>query len=403
MEDGHLYVSGMGALTPLGSDVHDLVRGLKAGRCALGATRLPAGCRRREAVLGCLGDFRELLACYVPSHQRRKMSRLSAMAVVASGEALRSAGLSMADGEAAGVVLATAFGSTGRSEEFFEDLLAEGPRRVNPGLFPETVPNAPAGQISLVFGLTGPNATVCRQVLSPELAVLTAAQMLEAGMAERMLVCAVEEMSPALLKGLDAMGLLKRPEEQTHRGIRFSPRTAAGEAAVALLLETGESLKGRGGRPLARLVDLEAGGAAVSPARYHAVEASLEGVLGRLLARCGEARAEVVVAGGSFVGKADSGQLHALRRVLDSPAALLSVPEYTSGNLMGAGLLRVLVGVLLLEGGEIPCTPLSSGLPAEVLPEAMFRVIPSRPSNVVTAAVSPGGGAGAVLLARCEQ
>jgi len=69
-------------------------------------------------------------------------------------------------GPSIGVVLGTGYGSTAQTDEFFVGMLKEGPEGANPSLFPDTVPNAPASQVSIYHGLQGPNTTFSHNEVS---------------------------------------------------------------------------------------------------------------------------------------------------------------------------------------------------------------------------------------------
>lgn len=393
-----LYITGIGCLTPFGHGVHDLMTGLAGKKPAIHLAALPEECRHSQTPLGTIPDFKELLAAYVRPNMRRKMSRLSQMATLAAGMALESAGLFDENGDNTGITFGTAFGSTGHSETFFLDYLQHGPALVNPGLFPETVPNAPAGQVSIRFGLKGPNATICQQNLSSELALLQAKEMLDSGMADTMVVIGAEETSPALLKGFDALGILQRAGEFVSRDINLASRIIPGEAAVALVLETGESVRQRKAEPLASLIDVEVRGQGIWAHKYAGDVSDLTGAFKKLLAG-NSITIDAVIGGGTFIKSVDQAHIEHLCRMIEG-AVPFSIPEYATGNLMGAGLLKVLTGVLLLQGNSLPMRSLDKKIPVHATLDSFYTEQSPATSHVLTSAVSAGGGAGMVLLAK---
>lgn len=391
-----IFISGLGCLTAYGLELADLTSGL-GSHPALGEV-LPHGRRATAVACGRIPEFKDSLAPFAKPLARRKMSRLSKMAVTAAGKALTASGLVDQDNGDCGVMLATAFGSTAQSELFYSDLLAKGALKANPGYFPETVPNAPAGQVSIVFGLQGPNTTVCQQALSSEHALALAMDLLENGMARRLVVVGVEEMSPALLSGLQACGQLQKSSAAHADDLSLGRRIRVGEAAVALVLETDDSLADRRGQALARLHRVVTAGAASWPAVYHevgpAIDRMVAGFTGHDLAQVG-----AVIAGTSFVKEVDSSHLAALASHLD-PDRPVVLPEYGTGNVMGAGLLRSALAVALVGGAQLSCRSLGERL-ADQLPYAELYNRGTGPvDHVLATAVSPGGGAGGVLMGR---
>jgi 3-oxoacyl-[acyl-carrier-protein] synthase II len=392
-----IYISGMGCLTAYGPVLGDLVLGL-ASHSAM-TKILPLGKGAVPVSCGTLAEFKEALAPYAAPLLRRKMSRLSKMAVTAAGKALSASGLLEYDHADCGVVLGTAFGSTAQSDLFYGDLLTKGALKVNPGYFPETVPNAPAGQVSIIFGLQGANTTICQQALSSEHALALASDLLASGMARRMVVVGVEEMSPALLGGLQACGQLQKwtsscPDELCLSG----HRTRVGEAAVALILETKESLAGRGGHALARLLDVVTAGAAAWPAVYHEVAPALKRMVAGLDRNdCG--LIDAVIAGTSFIKEVDTSHLATLAQLLGPDIAAV-LPEYGTGNVMGAGLLRTALAVALVSGSKLPCRSLGARVSPCLPYRELYSGLTGPVRHVLATTVSPGGGAGGVLVGR---
>lgn len=389
-------ITGMGCLTPAGHSPQGLLAAMAGPFTGVGPVSTNA-VRPPDALAGIIESLDGLDKAHAPAGQRRRMNRLSRMSCAAVGLALSHAGLEGDQREKTGLILATAFGGTGQCALFFGGLLDDGERLVNPAHFPETVPSAPSGQAGVCFGLKGPSTTVCQQSLSSEYALLIAERMILSGMAERLVVLGAEEMCPALLDGFKAMGVLKLPGEMTPDGVRLSPRIVPGEAAVALVVEDADAALARGARPLAELLRVEAGGRALASARF--------GRTGREAAEAarracdGHGQPGLVVASGSFCSPADIGQWDALGRLF-GPETLATTPEYATGHLFGAGLIRVLVAACALSGLETPCAPLSRRLPETITPATLFTRTCRFPDLALTCSASPGGGAGAVLLGR---
>jgi len=92
--------------------------------------------------------------------------------------------------------------------EHQKKFLRGGIRGLSPAHFPNTVYNASAGLAAIELGVAGPNSTVTGVDVSGEHAVLYGAMMLRQGMAERVLVVGVDEISQALAEGFADLGLL---------------------------------------------------------------------------------------------------------------------------------------------------------------------------------------------------
>jgi 3-oxoacyl-[acyl-carrier-protein] synthase II len=128
------------------------------------------------------------------------MSRISGLALVASAKALDAAGLAPSPAEPTeeGAVLFTStHGATGYLNEFHEGYLTEGSLGASPILFTNGVSNAPAGHISLEYGIRGRCVTIIGGPLSPLEALSEAAALLH-GPARWVLICAAEEWSEVM-------------------------------------------------------------------------------------------------------------------------------------------------------------------------------------------------------------
>jgi 3-oxoacyl-[acyl-carrier-protein] synthase-1/3-oxoacyl-[acyl-carrier-protein] synthase II len=97
----------------------------------------------------------------------------------------------------AGVVVGTAMGPVETNALFAANLRARGVRAAEPRRFPYTSPNAAAGECSIAFGLTGPGFSVGGGLHAGIEALVTAAAMVGAGDADRMVVVAADEAGPA--------------------------------------------------------------------------------------------------------------------------------------------------------------------------------------------------------------
>ncbi|MGW7484095.1 beta-ketoacyl synthase N-terminal-like domain-containing protein [Nonomuraea muscovyensis] len=139
----------------------------------------------------------------VRAHLGRKgtgsYDRATALATTACGEALKAGSVEVNDATRGriGVVLGTTVGSFRSTSDYSRDtLVQEKPYLVNPLLFPNTVMNCAAGQAAIRHGLKGVNSTVAGGPLAFHQALRYAANALERGYADVMLVGCVEEYSP---------------------------------------------------------------------------------------------------------------------------------------------------------------------------------------------------------------
>jgi 3-oxoacyl-[acyl-carrier-protein] synthase II len=128
----------------------------------------------------------------------------------------------------AGVVAGYGLATLDTNELFHRRLFDKGPRWVDPRLFPATSPNAGAGHVAIAFGLTGPNFAVNGGLSGGLEALASAAELVAAGDAERMIVVAADDDGPAAKAWHERVA----PERPHRRG------------AVAALVVAGEGARG---------------------------------------------------------------------------------------------------------------------------------------------------------------
>lgn len=383
-----VYVSGVSCLSCCGTTTLDLLNAMQGlpqwhALAQLGRTG-------QDVKYGELGDFGLLLGRFVKPLQRRKLSRLSRMAVTAAGLALADAGLPKA-APSCGVVLGTGFGSTSQSELFYQDMLGSGFIKANPGLFPETVPNSPAGQVSLIFGMRGPNTTICQQSLSSELALMTAFDLIRDGKLQQVMVLGVEEMSSGLLSGLWGCGCLKK--SQSLESVPLGKRLIPGEATVGMLLESARFSKMRQATPLAELVAVHSAGSARWPAAYTDMPGSIQ----RVLSLSAPKNVDCLIPSASFIREVDDSHIQGLAGHFSGATPLL-MPEYHTGALFGAGLAKQALAVTLLNQEHFWGRKLGSAMPP--LYESLYPDTFASISSVYTSSLSAGGGCAGTLLQR---
>ena len=141
----------------------------------------------------------------------RPLARASRLACVAAAAALRHPEPLPATRERCAVVLGTRFASIEPLVEFNRAAITDGPALVNPSSFPNVVVNAHAGYLGILFGLAGPNVTLCGETAGLE-ALGQALDLLELGRAEIVLAGGVEAYGDMLFEGLRRAGE-EEPEE----------------------------------------------------------------------------------------------------------------------------------------------------------------------------------------------
>ena len=399
-----ILVTGLGTLGGYGLGSDRLAEALAGGPVALTEVDRSAGYHLPEgARLACLVPPGQLGGLLSPAESRR-MGPPSKMAVAASRQAVRCAGLTDTDEARTAVVVATAFGPSTNTEGLLKQILREGPESASPSLFTESVANAPAAQIAIAPKARGPSLTVCQREAGPLIALGRAAAEVAASRASRALAGSVDEMTPLLHAVLDRFGALAHPGEVARPFDRQRNGFLAGEGATLVVLETEEDLKERGGRALARVLGYgSAFDPTATPAGWGRGVAPLARGLLRTLARAGLKPADVdlIVSGASGSREGDWLEAQVLRAAWGTPQTSSLPPIVAPKSVMGeygGGIL----GAAVLAAAGSPFGP-TAGF-GEVDPE--LGIVPHdgsplpKPSVVLATGLAVGGAGAWVVLGR---
>jgi 3-oxoacyl-[acyl-carrier-protein] synthase II len=160
MKRNRAVITGLGAITPLGSSVDLYWNGLVSGKSGVrkitqfNASDFPC------QIAGEIPDFDP--EQYIEHKEARRLPRSAQIALASAIQAVNDSGLpeTMPDGERAAVVYGTALGGIDQLDEGIIALRTQGLSRVNPFTLPFTIPNLAAFLIARQFQCYGPNSTI---------------------------------------------------------------------------------------------------------------------------------------------------------------------------------------------------------------------------------------------------
>ena len=361
-----VFVTGAGVVSPVGNNVEDCWRNLVDGKSGAGPiTRFDAS--EYETRFACeVKDF--TFEGTIDRKDAKRMDRFVQFAVVASHEALRSAGLGehLPDPERIGVIVGSGIGGMETFEEQHTNLIQKGHRRVSPFFIPMMISDMAAGQVSITFGLKGPNFGTVSACASGANTIGEALRMLRAGDADIMLCGGAEAtITPMAVAGFGNMRALStRNDDPQHASRPFDigrDGFVIGEGAGMLVLETEAHAKARGANLICELAGYGASGDA-----YHMTSPCVDGdgaarAMKRALADAGQPLDEVgyINAHGTSTPAGDPIEITAVKSVFADHARRLWMGSTKSmtGHLLGAaGGLEAVVCALALQRGVVPPT-----------------------------------------------
>jgi 3-oxoacyl-[acyl-carrier-protein] synthase II len=214
-------ITGLGAVTPLGNDVHSTWENLITGRATAGPI----------TAFDTTG-FPVTFACeakgfdptqWIDRKQVRRMDRFAQLIVAAAHQARADAGLEVEpECDRVGVSVATAMGGLESFEDACETLIERGPGRVNPFAIPTIIPNMGAAQISIELGTTGPLTSQCTACAASAMAIGDGLDAIRIGRADVMLTGGSEApITRVGIAGFSAMLVLEELGHATQRGARI--------------------------------------------------------------------------------------------------------------------------------------------------------------------------------------
>jgi 3-oxoacyl-[acyl-carrier-protein] synthase II len=159
-----VVITGMGTVNSLCSDVAGFWAALCAGRSGIGYIEQFDTTKHKVKIAGEVKDFEPDKV--LDARAVRRLDRFAQFALVATVAAVKDSGVdfSKEDPFRCGTIIGSGIGGLAEFEEQHTRYLEGGPGRVSPFVVPKMIVNAAAGNISIHFGLCGPNtaiATAC--------------------------------------------------------------------------------------------------------------------------------------------------------------------------------------------------------------------------------------------------
>ncbi|MCH7666792.1 MAG: beta-ketoacyl-ACP synthase II [Acidobacteria bacterium] len=411
MERRRVVVTGIGLVSPLGVGTERTWSALLAGKSGIGPNTRFDTSEYSSKIVGEIPDLdvTERLDAKIV----RRTDPFMQYALIAAEEAVRDSELPFdAIGrERIGVIIGSGIGGLLTIEKNMKILLETGPRRITPFLIPGLAINMAAGQVSIRYGVTGPNsapATACTTGLH---AIGDAFRLIQHGYADAMFAGGSEAPITQLsIAGFCSMRALSTrndaPEKASRPWDRDRDGFVIGEGAGVLILEELQAARTRGAAIYA-----EISGYGMSGDAYHVSAPHPEGigaikVMRRALADAGIDREHVdyINAHGTSTPLGDLSEVAAIKSVFGDGAYRIAVSSTKSatGHLLGAaGGLESGILALVLRDQVIPAT-LNLDNPSE---DCDLDFVPHTPREAkvdiaLTNSFGFGGTNGAIIMSR---
>ncbi|MBX3577697.1 MAG: beta-ketoacyl-[acyl-carrier-protein] synthase family protein [Rhizobiaceae bacterium] len=351
-----IVITGMGGLCGIGTNAAAIWSSMKAGK--VGVSEIPGDDLDPKPRLGAV--IKELPDHGLDRKRLITMDRFSLLAIIAAGEALRQSGLVVDASNKArvGAVVGTGIFGAECVDENYRQLLIAGRSRAGVFTVPRSMPGAPAGQVSMQYGVTGPVFGVTSACASSNHAFSAAADQLRLGRADVMLAGGTDApLVFGVMKGWEALRALAREACRPFSADRDG--LLMGEGSGMAVLETYEHAKARGATILA-----EFAGAGMTADASDIVSPTVEGPASAMQACLDDAGLkpediDYINAHGTGTKANDEIETKAIRRVFGAHADTVSVSSTKSmhAHCMGAsGAIEMIACVGAIREGIVPPT-----------------------------------------------
>jgi 3-oxoacyl-[acyl-carrier-protein] synthase II len=361
-----VVITGLGALTPLGTDVESTWAALVAGRSGAG-----------EITQFDSSDYAVHFACevkgfdpteYIDRKQARRMDRFAHLIVAAARQAEADSGISIeAEPDRIGAAIATGIGGLKAFQDCHSELLERGPDRVNPFSIPEIIPNMGAAWVSMQLGTQGPLSSQCTACAASNMAIGDGADAIRLGRADVMLCGGTEApVTEVGIAGFSAMRALSRRNDDPQAASRpFDSHRdgfVMGEAGAVVVLEELEHARARGAKIYAELL-----GYGLSSDARHITEPDPSGLnpARAMTMSFGDAgidpgEIDYINAHGTSTPLGDSAETRVIKLALGEENARktpVSSTKGATGHCLGAaGAVEAMFSILAIDRGVLPPT-----------------------------------------------
>ncbi len=361
MSTRRVVITGLGAITPLANNVADTWDGIVKGKSGISTIDSFDISKFATTFGGVIRDFD--ISEYIPLKDAKRMDGFVHYGIAAGCQALEDSGLDITDenAERIGIAIGSGIGGITGIEECYATYQKGGPRRISPFFVPGNIINMISGNLSIKYGLKGPNYAIVTACSTGTHCIGDAARMIQHGDADVMLAGGAERCttSPTAMGGFAAAKALSRRNDEPQRASRPWDKDRDGfvlsDGAGVVMLEELEHAKARGAKIYAELI-----GFGMSADAYH-ITSPAPG--GEGAARCmknalrdagvNPEQVDYINAHGTSTPAGDVGETQAMKAALGDHAYNTAVSSTKSmiGHLLGAagGIEAVLTALAIRD------------------------------------------------------
>jgi 3-oxoacyl-[acyl-carrier-protein] synthase II len=358
MTKRRVVVTGLGLVTPVGIGVKESWKNIISGVSGISTITKFDPTNFPSKIAGEVKNFDPLL--YLNPKDARRMDTFIQFGLVAGIEAFQDSGIVVTDEneDRIGVSIGSGIGGINLIESTSDLFDNGGPRKVSPFFIPGTIINMISGNLSIMYGLKGPNVAIVTACTTGTHSIGDAARMIEYGDADAMVAggseAAITELSVAGFSSAKALssrnedpGTASRPWDIDRDGF------VIGEGAGVMVLEEYEHARKRGAK-----IYCELSGYGMSADAFHITAPSVDGPKKSMLNALKNAginadQIQYINAHGTSTSLGDLNETNAIKETFRDSAAKLVVNSTKSmtGHLLGGagGIESVFTALAIYE------------------------------------------------------
>ena len=366
MSKRRVVVTGLGAVTPVGLTVKESWENIVAGKSGVAPLTLFDVSDFTVRFGASVKNFD--VTSVIPKKDAKKMDTFIHYGIAAAKEAIEDAGLVITDenAERIGVAIGSGIGGLPGIEAGYDSYLNGGPRKISPFFVPSNIINMISGNLSIMYGMKGPNTAIVTACSTGTHCISAAGRMIQYGDADVMIAGGAEMATSktglggfaaarALSTRNDDPAAASRPWDKDRDGF------VLGDGAGVIVLEEYEHAVKRGATIYAELV-----GSGMSSNAYHMTSPS-EG--GEGAARCmvnaikdaglNPEAIDYINAHGTSTPAGDAAETQAIKKALGDAANNVAISSTKSmiGHLLGAaGGVEAVFSLLAIRDQVAPPT-----------------------------------------------
>jgi len=361
-----VVITGLGVISPVGNSVTEAWANILAGNSGITKISHFDPSRLSCQIAGEVKGFN--LAQYLERKEARHMDTFIHFGMAAGIQAIRDCGIQVTpeNAERIGVNIGSGIGGLQMIEQTQRELLAGGPRKISPFFIPSTIINMISGNLSIKFGLKGPNLAMVTACTTATHCIGESGRLIEYGDCDVMVAGGAEAVVTELAMGgfAQARALSTRnddPATASRPWDRDRDGFVLGEGAGVLVLEEYEHAKARGAKIYAELA-----GYGMSGDAYHVTAPREDGdgaarCMNSALrnARLNPDQVDYINAHGTSTPLGDLAETTAVKRSLGAHAKKVAVSSTKSmtGHLLGAaGGVEAIFSALAIHHQVAPPT-----------------------------------------------